>query len=73
MSRRTPPPIHIEVIKRSAYVTGLGAWHLAHDLELPTMKCRTRKVLMIPADRVDEYVAHIRATTTRAVTVERQP
>jgi hypothetical protein len=70
VTRRRPPPIHIEVVKRSAYVTGAGAWAIAEELEIPRMKCRTRKVLMIPANRVDEYMTHIRATSRRSVTVE---
>lgn len=63
--------IHIEVVKRSAYVTGSGAWGVVDALELPRMKCPIRKTLMIPADRVDDLVAFLEARTKRVVTVEK--
>lgn len=69
--KKAPTPIHIEIIKRSAYVTGTGAWGLAEALGLPRMKCPYRKVLAIPANRVDDYVAFIEHSTHRHVTVER--
>ncbi len=62
--------IHIEITKRSAYVSGPGAWGLVDALGLPRMKCPTRKTLMISASRVDDLVAFIEARTKRVVTVE---
>jgi hypothetical protein len=62
--------IHIEIVKRSAYVTGTGAWGIAEMLDLPRMKCPFRKTLMIPANRVDDLVAFIEARTNRVVTIE---
>jgi|1185.fasta_scaffold497860_2 hypothetical protein len=70
---RRPAPIHIEVVKRSAYVSGAGAWGLAEALELPRMNCPQRKVLMIPANRVDDFVAFLEhRSSSRRVTVERR-
>ncbi len=62
--------IHIEIVKRSAYVTGSGAWGITETLDIPRMKCPYRKTLMIPAARVDDLVAFIEARTNRAVTIE---
>lgn len=64
--------IHIEVVKRSAYVTGAGAWGLVQALGLPSMKCPHRKTLMIPASRVDDLVAFIEHRTHRLVDVDNQ-
>lgn len=64
--------IHIAVVKRSAYVTGSGAWGLVEALGLPRMKCPIRKTLMIPATSVDDLVAFIEHRTRRVVTVEHQ-
>lgn len=62
--------IRIEVVKRSAYVIGPGAWGLVEALGLPHMRCPQRKALMIPASRVDDLVAFIEVRTRRQVTVE---
>lgn len=62
--------IRVEIVKRSAYVTGSGAWAIAEALNLPRMKCPYRKALAIPANRVDDLVAFIEARTSRTVTVE---
>lgn len=72
----TPPTkgqgaIHIEIVRRSAYVTGTGAWGLVDALGVPHMKCPYRKTMMIPASSVDDLVAFIEVRTRRQVTVER--
>lgn len=62
--------VHIDVGRRSAWLTGAGLAAVLDDLGVPHMRCPHRHQLTCPIDRLDDVIAYLEHRDGRRIEVE---